>query len=708
MTAHQKSEDILGPRGSFETKLEQSHDRAIDLEIGDNDADFAGSCHGSAWNSIVGPLDPTSSKLHVLLVIFRVHCNSEPNTRSPPGAARAEVHVSWIHETSCSCAWVLAGPDGMALGAHSIWEWTIHWTLRNDYILSAKTTSRRTYCSNLVIERANIPELWLSAISELGHPDHDHSPPLPSMIISCVSAARSTQEAFDSRPTRDVHKVSFITINLDQTTSPVQFSILSLPPIEASSQFPPPVKSSKGHDLSIGSGNMNRDRDSDLATTRYHFVFSTDQPGVRSHAMRQFWRRRHEALQSVAQIPRTQPRTLLPIYYGAHSRGCQQNGPEAQSLDAQECEGESGFLYVMIPASDVDVRHRQHYSIVQGPRPKFPIDLSTQDQETFSSWLDLHASFGPKLSHSTGFDPVRDVWLPLDLSNSASFCALMAHAAAHVAHLQGQANTIQSEKFRMLAVGIIAKWLADERSTQDETIFGDCTSFDKYWVIDDYWRAHENGLVGVINARGGVESFRSSWRLHMALFLAFSLPEPSRRSSAAHVWEISEYFYPAAVHPAMELRLNQYKPRTFRSLQIYPDIHETVMFLAMPADVSTDASPSIQDHALLSLFILSVIVQESLYSLCPDFGHSFPDKLTVLNEALCKSKDTWRGCSQKLYEFLMENHFILRLSPSALSFIIKVAQNLIYLNEEARAAIKKCLLNRLLWDSGHAILDIQG
>lgn len=47
----------------------------------------------------------------------------------------------------------------------------------------------------------------------------------------------------------------------------------------------------------------------------------------------------------------------------------------------------------------------------------------------------------------------------------------MAHAAAHVAHLQGQAKSIQSEKFRMLAVGIIAKWLADERrSTQDETI----------------------------------------------------------------------------------------------------------------------------------------------------------------------------------------------------------------------------------------------
>lgn len=44
-------------------------------------------------------------------------------------------------------------------------------------------------------------------------------------------------------------------------------------------------------------------------------------------------------------------------------------------------------------------------------------------------------------------------------------------------------------------------------------------AIQKYWAIDDQWRAHKNGLVSVINARGGVESFRSSWRLHMVLFL---------------------------------------------------------------------------------------------------------------------------------------------------------------------------------------------
>ncbi|GLA63142.1 hypothetical protein AtubIFM55763_005641 [Aspergillus tubingensis] len=445
---------------------------------------------------------------------------------------------------------------------------------------------------------------------------------------------------------------------------------------------------------------MSEDQDSDSTTTEYQFVFGTDQPGARSHAMRQFWRRRHQALQSSPQTTRPQLRTLLPKDYSSESRGYQQDASQGQTPDPPEGEGQQGSAYAKSPASDVDNGHQS--SIIQGPGPKFPIDLSAKDQEIFSSWLDLHASFGPGLSQSTGFDPVRDVWLPLDLSNSASFCALMAHAAAHVAHRQGQTKSIESEKFRTLAVGIIAKWLADERrSTQDDTItaIARLLMFEKYWAIDDQWRAHKNGLVSVINARGGVENFRSSWRLHMVLFLAFSLAEPSRNSSPAHVWEISEYFTPATVHPAIELRLHQVNPEASQGLITYPDIHETITFLASFSNLSGNASPNVQDHTLLCLFVLAVIFQESLYSSSPEFGRSFTDKLPVLNEALSKSKSIWKRSSQELYEFLMEDHFNLLLSPSARSFITKVSQNLVYLNESAQAAVAKCLLNKLLWQS---------
>lgn len=94
-----------------------------------------------------------------------------------------------------------------------------------------------------------------------------------------------------------------------------------------------------------------------------------------------------------------------------------------------------------------------------------------------------------------------------------------------------------------------------------------------------------------------------------------------------------------------------------------------------------------------------MIFQESLYSSSPELGRSFTDKLAVLNEALSKSKSIWKRSSHELYEFLMEDHFDLLLSHSARSFITKVAQNLVYLNEDAQAAVAKCLLNRVLWQS---------
>ncbi|RDK39037.1 hypothetical protein M752DRAFT_338396 [Aspergillus phoenicis ATCC 13157] len=439
---------------------------------------------------------------------------------------------------------------------------------------------------------------------------------------------------------------------------------------------------------------MSEDQDSDSATTEYQFVFGTDQPGARSHAMRQFWRRRHQALQNSPQTIRPQLRTLLPKDYSSESRGYQQDVSPGQTPDPQAEEGQPGSAYARI--SDSDVSHAQQSSIIQGPGPKFPIDLSAKDQEIFSSWLDLHASFGPGLSQSTGFDPVRDVWLPLDLSNSASFCALMAHAAAHVAHRQGQTRSIGSEKFRTLAVGIIAKWLADERrSTQDDTItaIARLLMFEKYWAIDDQWRAHKNGLVSVINARGGVESFRSSWRLHMVLFLAVKKFLPSAWLGNLRV------LFPATVHPAIELRLHQVNPKASQGLSPYPGIHETITFLASSSNLSLNASPNVQDRTLLCLFILAVIFQESLYSSSPELGRSFTDKLEVLNEALSKSKNIWKRSSHELYEFLMGDHFDLLLSPSARSFITKVAQNLVYLNEDAQAAVAKCLLNRVLWQS---------
>ncbi|PWY67971.1 hypothetical protein BO94DRAFT_305200 [Aspergillus sclerotioniger CBS 115572] len=456
---------------------------------------------------------------------------------------------------------------------------------------------------------------------------------------------------------------------------------------------------------------MSRDHDLGSGTTEYQFVFGKDQPGTRSHAMRQFWRRRHQALQSSVRISRPQLRALLPKEYGSEGGGFQADVAQSQGKSPDPPANnalEPGSRPPNPQPTGIDAAQESKFSILQGPSTKFPIDLSPKNQAIFYSWLDLHTSSTPDTSPNTRFHPIQDVWLPMDLSNSAAFCALMAHASAHVAHLQRQTKSLESEKFRTLAVGIIAKWLADERrSTQDATLaaIARLLMFEKYWAVDDQWRAHRNGLFSVFHARGGLQAFKSDWRLHMVLFLAFSMSEPSRLSSPAHAWEISEYFVPSAVHPAIQLRMVHNKPKSFHGIHIYPEVYDAVLFLRNytdhPDSPDQNGHLDVQGHKLICLFILVLIMQESLYSSEPELNHSFAYKLPELNNSLYQKRLSWVGSPQKLRELLMGDHTML--GPPTREFIVKLEQNVVYLNEDARGAIEKCLLNTLLWR--HESLD---
>lgn len=65
------------------------------------------------------------------------------------------------------------------------------------------------------------------------------------------------------------------------------------------------------------------------------------------------------------------------------------------------------------------------------------------------------------------FNPMKDVWFPLDLSNASSFNAIMAHSAAHLSHLYAGTspgrgtNSSDALKFKAEAVRILHEWLSD-------------------------------------------------------------------------------------------------------------------------------------------------------------------------------------------------------------------------------------------------------
>lgn len=71
------------------------------------------------------------------------------------------------------------------------------------------------------------------------------------------------------------------------------------------------------------------------------------------------------------------------------------------------------------------------------------------------------------------FNPVKDVWFPLDLSNASSFNTIMAHSAAHshsAAHLshlyvgtsqQTGTQSADAMKYKAEAVRVLREWLSD-------------------------------------------------------------------------------------------------------------------------------------------------------------------------------------------------------------------------------------------------------
>lgn len=74
-------------------------------------------------------------------------------------------------------------------------------------------------------------------------------------------------------------------------------------------------------------------------------------------------------------------------------------------------------------------------------------------------------------SPSIDFNPMRDVWFPLDLSNAASFYGMLAHAAAHLSYLRGQKHAVEVLKYKAEAVSLINKWMTDQEMALSDTTF---------------------------------------------------------------------------------------------------------------------------------------------------------------------------------------------------------------------------------------------
>lgn len=63
----------------------------------------------------------------------------------------------------------------------------------------------------------------------------------------------------------------------------------------------------------------------------------------------------------------------------------------------------------------------------------FPCQVTAEHRKLFYHWLAMHSEEIHSRLDTKKFSPFREIWMPLDLSNVASFNGIMAHAAADLA-----------------------------------------------------------------------------------------------------------------------------------------------------------------------------------------------------------------------------------------------------------------------------------
>lgn len=119
-------------------------------------------------------------------------------------------------------------------------------------------------------------------------------------------------------------------------------------------------------------------------------------------------------------------------------------------------------------------------------------------------------------------NPMRDVWFPLDLSNAASFNAIMAHAAAHLARQQGVPLSYEALQFKLEAVRIVNVWMAHTLLALSDQAFAAVIrllTYERYWGTAAEWQVHRDGLQRMIVARGGFAALQSNWQLGLVTYL---------------------------------------------------------------------------------------------------------------------------------------------------------------------------------------------
>ncbi|KAF4120843.1 hypothetical protein GMORB2_2847 [Geosmithia morbida] len=241
------------------------------------------------------------------------------------------------------------------------------------------------------------------------------------------------------------------------------------------------------------------------ARPNFAFVSDETQHGVRSHAMRQHWRRRQQRLgaeERKQEADSLNDRVILPrplenpniaesndadfnsaeSYQLSRTRSGSDNAPDKgkQVVSSKHNPGEHGLgpvpenfpeaLGNPVLSQAISGMKSALASCKLDPFDSFPIKLTAQHHQLLHHWLVMYSTMIFDRLETAYFNPIRDVWLPMDLSNAASFNAIMAHSAAHLAHMRGSRNRRTALKYKTEAIRMVAEWMSDPKLCMSDNI----------------------------------------------------------------------------------------------------------------------------------------------------------------------------------------------------------------------------------------------
>ncbi|KAI0543024.1 tachykinin family protein [Xylaria digitata] len=485
------------------------------------------------------------------------------------------------------------------------------------------------------------------------------------------------------------------------------------------------------------------------APISYTFVTEDNAREGRSHAIRAHWRQRRQRMEMQRREREEQeqrpPRAILPgIGSSSDDAGTSQRPqlPESQphsretfDEEAADSPGEnpidpsseipSGILEG-IPEQALSKMNIALGSSRLDPFDRFPVQLTPKHHRLLHHWLSTFAGMMFSM-HTSTFNPMRDVWFPLDLSNAASFNAIMAHSAAHLARMQGFPVSNEAVRFKVEAVGIVQSWARDPAlALSDDTIAAilRLLSFERYWGSEVEWRIHHNGLLQIIEARGGIATLQSNWRLEITTFLVTLMTRPSWFDSSNQLREISQQSL--ATHPVLGHLGNLYKTRCLWLLSFMQDMrtfmgHSPEIYnhglahyafirdalLVVKSDLylhdeDLQAEGDISERErirLACLFYICVMLQGSVSQSDSgnpgpmDFHHSY--SITSFDQCLARNYAQWQGSVQNLFQCLFHGAIAAQTPPSKLHYALDLTNILGSTSAEARRGVERCMLQIL-------------